>query len=101
MTNVLNLAEHCKKKAAELERQRKALRDTALALAMRGDTETSEEVTRDMRAIQAWEAHFKRKHREYTRGDYVDARGKVNYSLGPPPLEYPPNATVSFTESTE
>lgn len=99
--NVINLADHCKKRAEELERQRKALRDTAVAFAMRGDKETADEVTKDMRAVQAWEAHFKRKHREYTRGEYVDAKRKVEYSLGPPSLEYPPNATVSFTESTE
>jgi hypothetical protein len=99
--NVINLADHCKKRAEQLERERKALRDAAIAFAMRGDTETAEEVNKDMKAVQAWEAHFKRKHREFTRGDYVDAKRKVEYSLGPPPLEYPPEATITLTEPKE
>ena len=37
--NVINLADHCKKRAEQLERERKALRDAAIAFAMRGDQE--------------------------------------------------------------
>lgn len=103
MSNVIKLSDYCKAKAEELHSLRMAARDAVIACTNAGDEDGVVDAMLDYNTLSAVEHDLRRRRRQYERGSLhaVDQKGSVSYSLGPPNLEYPPNATVNFTESTE